>query len=92
MLALRMGHAAWAFQVAVWDTVLVVLKLVIAAVLVGIDMVCAEAAAADPESYQVPAYLADRERPAPGTGCCHGPVVLGHHRYSYLASQVLLYY
>jgi|SRR6266567_1163689 len=89
-LAPRMGHAAGAFQVAVWDTALAALQPVIAAVPVHIDMVYAEAFVADPESYQVLAYLADRVYP--DTGCCDEPAVLGHHRYSYLASQILLYY
>jgi hypothetical protein len=96
----RMGHAAWAFQVVVWDTVLAALKPVVAAVPVCIDMVCAAGTAvADLENYQALTYLADdflhfadRGSLDPGKGCCNEPAVLGHHRHSYLASQVLLYY
>jgi len=64
----RLGHAAWAFQVAGLDTALAALQPVMAALPVGIDMVCAVAAVAavaavvavaDPESYQVLTYLAD---------------------------------
>ncbi len=98
-LAPQMVYAARAFLVAVVvavvDIVLAALKREVAVLPVDIDMAYVVAAAllvVDLGNYQGLIYLADQGSLIPGMGRCDEPVVLVPHRYSYLASRILLYY
>jgi hypothetical protein len=98
-LAPQMGYAARAFLVAFVeafvDIVLAALMREVAVLPVDIDMVYVVAAAlpvVDLENYQGLIYLADQGSTIPGMGRCDELVVLVPHRYSYLASRILLYY